>query len=176
MPGESPWTEEPGGYSPWGHKESDITACAHTHTSFLISSSQLTLQEESGLSKVTQLLSGLSWHMLFASPTSAASGSSVHMAFASSHGWHRLTSYCWFPCAFSLFLTSLNDAIEGNEGPSLSLPPGFSPRHREEHVPQPRGLFSCVLADWVIGRFSSQPVFSPGWQLVEHLVRALIPG
>ena len=20
-----PWTEEPGGYSPWGHKESDIT-------------------------------------------------------------------------------------------------------------------------------------------------------
>ena len=20
-----PWTEEPGGYSPWGHKESDLT-------------------------------------------------------------------------------------------------------------------------------------------------------
>ena len=20
-----PWTEEPGGYSPWGHKESDMT-------------------------------------------------------------------------------------------------------------------------------------------------------
>ena len=20
-----PWTEEPGGYSPWGHKESDVT-------------------------------------------------------------------------------------------------------------------------------------------------------
>ena len=27
------WTEEPGGYSPWGHKESDMTkhACTHTH-------------------------------------------------------------------------------------------------------------------------------------------------
>ena len=25
LPGESPWTEEPGGYRPWGHKESDIT-------------------------------------------------------------------------------------------------------------------------------------------------------
>ena len=22
---EIPWTEEPGGYSPWGHKESDTT-------------------------------------------------------------------------------------------------------------------------------------------------------
>ena len=22
---EIPWTEEPGGYSPWGHKESDLT-------------------------------------------------------------------------------------------------------------------------------------------------------
>ena len=22
---KSPWTEEPGGYSPWGHKESDTT-------------------------------------------------------------------------------------------------------------------------------------------------------
>ena len=22
-----PWTEEPGGYSPWGHKESDTTEC-----------------------------------------------------------------------------------------------------------------------------------------------------
>ena len=28
FPGESPWTEEPG--SPWGHKESDMTDCAHT--------------------------------------------------------------------------------------------------------------------------------------------------
>ena len=29
-----PWTEEPGSYSPWGHKESDMTkhACMHTHT------------------------------------------------------------------------------------------------------------------------------------------------
>ena len=25
LPGQSPWTEEPGGYSPWGHKESDTT-------------------------------------------------------------------------------------------------------------------------------------------------------
>ena len=23
--GESPWTEEPGRYSPWGHKESNLT-------------------------------------------------------------------------------------------------------------------------------------------------------
>ena len=31
-----PWTEEPGGYSPWGHKELDMTewlTCTHTHTS-----------------------------------------------------------------------------------------------------------------------------------------------
>ena len=25
LPGESPWTEEPGGYSPWGRTESDTT-------------------------------------------------------------------------------------------------------------------------------------------------------
>ena len=25
LPGESPWTEESGGYSPWGHKELDTT-------------------------------------------------------------------------------------------------------------------------------------------------------
>ena len=25
LPGESPWTEGPGGYSPWGPKESDTT-------------------------------------------------------------------------------------------------------------------------------------------------------
>ena len=25
LPGESPWTEETGGYSPEGHKESDMT-------------------------------------------------------------------------------------------------------------------------------------------------------
>ena len=25
LPGESPWTEEPRGYSPWGHKESEAT-------------------------------------------------------------------------------------------------------------------------------------------------------
>ena len=27
-----PWTREPGGYSPWGHKESDTTQHAETHT------------------------------------------------------------------------------------------------------------------------------------------------
>ena len=27
-----PWTGEPGGYSPWGHKESDTTEYAHTLT------------------------------------------------------------------------------------------------------------------------------------------------
>ena len=28
LPGESPWTEEPGGYSPWGFKELDMTEAA----------------------------------------------------------------------------------------------------------------------------------------------------
>ena len=28
------WTEEPGGYSPWGPKESDMTE--HTHTIFMV--------------------------------------------------------------------------------------------------------------------------------------------
>ena len=30
---EIPWTKEPGGYSPWGHKELDMTECmiAYTH-------------------------------------------------------------------------------------------------------------------------------------------------
>ena len=27
-----PWTQEPVGYSPWGHKESDMTRCVHKHT------------------------------------------------------------------------------------------------------------------------------------------------
>ena len=27
-----PWTEEPGSYSPWGHKESYMTEHTHTHT------------------------------------------------------------------------------------------------------------------------------------------------
>ena len=27
-----PWTEESGGLSPWGYKESDTTECAHMHT------------------------------------------------------------------------------------------------------------------------------------------------
>ena len=31
LPGESPWTEEPEGYGPWGCKESDMTE-SHTHT------------------------------------------------------------------------------------------------------------------------------------------------
>ena len=26
-----PWTEEPVGYSPWGHKESDMTEQLHFH-------------------------------------------------------------------------------------------------------------------------------------------------
>ena len=29
---EIPWTEEPGSYSPWDHKESNVTECTHTHT------------------------------------------------------------------------------------------------------------------------------------------------
>ena len=32
LPGESPWTEEPGSYGPWGCKESDMTQwLTHTH-------------------------------------------------------------------------------------------------------------------------------------------------
>ena len=30
-----PWTEEPGGYSPWGHKESDTTEQLNQHIAFL---------------------------------------------------------------------------------------------------------------------------------------------
>ena len=26
-----PWTEEPAGYNPWGHKESNMTECTCTH-------------------------------------------------------------------------------------------------------------------------------------------------
>ena len=29
-----PWTEKPGGYSPWGHKESDMTEHACTVIGF----------------------------------------------------------------------------------------------------------------------------------------------
>ena len=29
---EIPWIEEPGGYSLWGRKESDMTEHSHTHT------------------------------------------------------------------------------------------------------------------------------------------------
>ena len=31
-----PWTEEPGGYSPWGPKESDMTERLSTHVSSII--------------------------------------------------------------------------------------------------------------------------------------------
>ena len=31
LPGESPWAEEPRGYSPWGHKEPDITEQLSMH-------------------------------------------------------------------------------------------------------------------------------------------------
>ena len=75
----------------------------------------------------------------------------------------------------SNFLKAEKDAIEGDEGLSLSFLQAFPPSI-EGAVPQPQVLFSCVLAGWVIGRFPAQPVFSPGWQFVEHLVRALIPG
>lgn len=40
----------------------------------------------------------------------------------------------------------------------------------------PGVLFSSELAGWIIGRFPSQLIFSPSWQLAKHLVRALIPG
>ena len=33
LPGESPWAEESGGCSPWGHKELNVTErLTHTHT------------------------------------------------------------------------------------------------------------------------------------------------
>ena len=36
LPGESPWTEEPGGlHSPWGHKGSDMTEAINTPTTGL---------------------------------------------------------------------------------------------------------------------------------------------
>ena len=36
LPEEFPWTEEPAGYSPWGHKELDTTeATKHTHISIV---------------------------------------------------------------------------------------------------------------------------------------------
>ena len=34
LPGESPWTEGPGGYSPWGHKESDMTERLNNNNPF----------------------------------------------------------------------------------------------------------------------------------------------
>ena len=51
-----PWTEEPGGYSPWGHKESDTTeatqhACMRCYTSIIVKSYRefSQLQKPSGL-------------------------------------------------------------------------------------------------------------------------------
>ena len=44
-----PWTEEPGGYSPWGHKETDTTAYTHTHThvrNTLFKETELTVLKE----------------------------------------------------------------------------------------------------------------------------------
>ena len=35
LPGEFPWTEEPGGYSPWGSKELDMTERLSTAHTFL---------------------------------------------------------------------------------------------------------------------------------------------
>ena len=43
LPGESPWTESLAAYSPWNHKEWDMTVTKHTYT--------LTIDE--GLGKVT---------------------------------------------------------------------------------------------------------------------------
>ena len=40
MPGESPWTEEPAGYSPQGHKESDMTEQPSTEIVILSEISQ----------------------------------------------------------------------------------------------------------------------------------------
>ena len=37
-----PWTEEPGGYSPWGHKESDMTIDWHYYCQGFICQSQST--------------------------------------------------------------------------------------------------------------------------------------
>ena len=36
LAGKIPWTEEPGSYSPWGHRESDTTEHRHTHTALVI--------------------------------------------------------------------------------------------------------------------------------------------
>ena len=35
-----PWTEEPGGHSPWGQKDSDMTMGMHTHTMYKIDKQQ----------------------------------------------------------------------------------------------------------------------------------------
>ena len=38
------WTEEPGGLSPWGHKESDTTENAHTNSFIKNKASYITTQ------------------------------------------------------------------------------------------------------------------------------------
>ena len=67
-----PWTEDPGSYSPWGHKESDTTermcmwvrarACVHTHTHththyfFYFTDEKIISEKLRNMSKVTQLV------------------------------------------------------------------------------------------------------------------------
>ena len=40
-----PWTEEPGGYSPQGHKESDTTEHARMHTHIPVVGSRVTRKD-----------------------------------------------------------------------------------------------------------------------------------
>ena len=47
-----PWTEEPGGYSPWGREESDMTEQAGTFGSFII---KLCLQRNQHLRHLTNI-------------------------------------------------------------------------------------------------------------------------
>ena len=61
-----PWTEDPGSYSPWGHKESDTTertcmwvrarACTHTHNFFYFTDEKIISEKLRNMSKVTQLV------------------------------------------------------------------------------------------------------------------------
>ena len=39
---EIPWTEEPGSYSPWGHKESDTTEPLSTHVGLVFTEARAT--------------------------------------------------------------------------------------------------------------------------------------
>ena len=63
-----PWTEDPGSYSPWGHKESDTTECmcirvrmcththTHTHYVFYFTDEKIISEKLRNMSKVTQLV------------------------------------------------------------------------------------------------------------------------